>query len=421
MRVLFLHQAFPGPFRRLAVHYGSQSGNRVLFLSERGRRSVPLPGVRHLTAPSPKRGAAPSDVRDELGDGESTEGTTAAATAEQDIAQALRQGAATANALLRLKQEGFQPDIICSGTGGEAFYLRDIFPDAFHVVHADWYHTKGSAYTFFSRGKSRPAADFAPGRVRNLLQHNTLLECHLAITSSKWQKSQFPPCLSTHMHVVPEGVDTSFFTPGENPAASLGTGELITFSARCPGSLHGLSRFYQALALLLPQRPGSRALIVGAKLDDARRAALNAELPVGLAPPDPERVRSVLPSSPEKYLNLLHASSVHVYLTAPSTLSSGLFEAMSCGCLVIGSDTEPVREVIEHGTNGFLCDFWDAANLATSLGGLLDRAMRMQSVRDAARDTITRKYEAGLLTQRHVELVESGYQAWRAGKTVSSR
>jgi len=43
------------------------------------------------------------------------------------------------------------------------------------------------------------------------------------------------------------------------------------------------------------------------------------------------------------YLNLLQASSVHVYLTYPLVLSWSFIEAMPCGCLVVGCRTAPVR------------------------------------------------------------------------------
>ena len=57
------------------------------------------------------------------------------------------------------------------------------------------------------------------------------------------------------------------------------------------------------------------------------------------------------------YLSLIQLSSVHVYLTYPFVLSWSSLEVMSVGGLIIGSETAPVREVVQDGEHGFLVDF----------------------------------------------------------------
>jgi glycosyltransferase involved in cell wall biosynthesis len=53
------------------------------------------------------------------------------------------------------------------------------------------------------------------------------------------------------------------------------------------------------------------------------------------------------------YLTALQVSSAQVYLTYPFVLSWSLLEALSAGCLVIGSYTPPVREIL-NSENGVL-------------------------------------------------------------------
>ena len=49
----------------------------------------------------------------------------------------LRRGTRAANAMLRLRRDGFSPDIVYyPADGGYGFYARDLFPDALHAVRA---------------------------------------------------------------------------------------------------------------------------------------------------------------------------------------------------------------------------------------------------------------------------------------------
>ena len=61
----------------------------------------------------------------------------------------------------------------------------------------------------------------------------------------------------------------------------------------------------------------------------------------------------------EDYIKVLKITTVHTYLTYPFILSWSMLEAMSCGALIVGSNTGPVTEVIKNNENGIIVDFFD--------------------------------------------------------------
>ena len=62
---------------------------------------------------------------------------------------------------------------------------------------------------------------------------------------------------------------------------------------------------------------------------------------------DPARIHFTGRLDRAAYRRLLRRSDAHVYLTVPFVLSWSMLEAMSTGCAMVVSDTEPVREFVD--------------------------------------------------------------------------
>ena len=77
----------------------------------------------------------------------------------------------------------------------------------------------------------------------------------------------------------------------------------------------------------------------------------------------------------------------------------------AAGCLLVGSRTPPVEEVIEDGVNGHLVDFFDAPALAQRLAGILADPQAHAGLRTAARETIRARYELADCRDRLVTLI----------------
>ncbi len=402
MKVLFLSHNFPGPFRGTASRLAALDDAKVLFVSGRSRNDVRIPGVGRILINQPPVPA----IQDR---------------AELEAVRGIRRATHMAHALVRLKGTGFIPDIVIANAGfGYSLYIKDIFPKAFLVIYADGFHEQGNTFTLFSKGKTHPSLDFAPDRVRNFFQWNSLNDCQMAYTSTQWQKSLYPEILSNAIEVFHEGIDTEFFQPQKGVQFSVEgcdlshVEELVTFSGRSMENNQICPTFLHSFAHILEHRPKAHILIMSASSakNNPQTEKWITMLHENYAI-DERRVHFI-PFHPHKdYRSLLQASHVHIFLSAPMALSSGIFEAMSCECLVIAGDSGPIGEVISHGKNGFLYDPNDSKALAEMVVSLLEKKEQMTSIRKAARKTVTQNYNVLTQTQKTMGSILANFTAWK--------
>jgi glycosyltransferase involved in cell wall biosynthesis len=79
---------------------------------------------------------------------------------------------------------------------------------------------------------------------------------------------------------------------------------------------------------------------------------------------------------------------------------------MSTGCLVLGSDTGPVTEVIRDGENGLLVDFFSPQKIADRIDEVLDHPTKMAQLRVNARKTALERYALADLLPQHIKLIK---------------
>ena len=171
----------------------------------------------------------------------------------------------------------------------------------------------------------------------------------------------------------------------------------------------GFPEFIEAIAYIQERRPNCHVVVVGSE-----RVCYGKSLPNGKTykeemlakiPLDLSRVHFVGSLPYGLYLKVIQASDVHIYLTRPFVLSWSMIESLSTGCLIVGSDTAPVREVIEHGENGLLVDFFSPKQIADCVDQVLDHPTRMAEIRTKARQTAIERYALSDLLGKHLELI----------------
>jgi glycosyltransferase involved in cell wall biosynthesis len=189
--------------------------------------------------------------------------------------------------------------------------------------------------------------------------------------------------------------------------------EVVTFVNRNLEPYRGYHVFMRALPEILRRRPNAVALIVGGE-----DVSYGAPAPAGKTWKqvfldkvkdrlDASRVFFVGRIPYANYLKVLQVSACHVYLTYPFVLGWSCIEAMSAGCLVVGSRTPPVEEVIEHRKNGLLVDFFDVAALAETVVDGLARPEQYAPLRAVARQTALKRYDlASVCLPQQLALIE---------------
>lgn len=397
MRVLFVHQNFPGQFGHLALALAA-AGHDVVALGI----DAPLPalvGVRHVLHRPQPIGAIQS--------------THPLGQSQIEWQSMLARGESAAQAMRQLAREGFVPDLVVAHPGwGEALFVKDVFPAAKLLVYAEFYYGgEGDDTTFDPEFAMRDSYCAERLRIKNTHLLHALSSADAAISPMQFQKSRHPAWAQERIHVIHDGIDTRRFRPDALASVHLnGAGEtlragdeVVTFVVRNLEPYRGYHIFMRALPLLQRLRPQARVVIVGAD-----------GVSYGAAPPegktwreifqgevgdriDYSRVHFVGKIPHDTLTQLMQVSALHVYLTYPFVLSWSLLEAMSIGCLVLGSDTAPVREVVEDGRNGFLTDFFDVERLAGRIAELLDRRAECEGIRAAARATIQERYDFATL------------------------
>jgi glycosyltransferase involved in cell wall biosynthesis len=224
------------------------------------------------------------------------------------------------------------------------------------------------------------------------------------VCPTRFQAAQFPDWIRSRLTVVHDGIDTELHSPGDGGRAILARwgvpadAEVLTSITRGMEPHRGFPEIMRALAALQKRRPRLHALIGG---ED--RVAYGAQLPAGeswkqrmLAELDLDLTRvhftGLLPR--RDMVEVMRASDVHVYLTVPFVLSWSLLDAMSVGCLVVASDTEPVREFLADGRTGLLCPLNDWQALAARAEQALDAPEAHAGLRRRARASIVDTLDA---------------------------
>jgi glycosyltransferase involved in cell wall biosynthesis len=405
MKILFIHQNFPGQFKHLAPALAAQ-GHEVVALGI-NKPSAPTPGVKVVL----HQPAIPKNAEQ------------LAPRMFQELQTKVIRGVSVVNTAHGLKRGGFTPDVIFVHSGwGEAFFVKDVFPTARMLVYAEYYFNAEGGDIGFDPEFNKPDSENQQlMQLKNLNLSHALVQAERGVSPTQFQRDRHPPLLRERIEVIHDGIETGRFVPRKDVSITLQKAgltfrpgdEVVTFAVRQLEPYRGYHSFMRALPELQALRPNAHVVIAG-----GHDTSYGAKPPAGTTwkdfflaqvkdRVDMKRIHYVGRVPHHVLTQLMQVSAVHAYLTYPFVLSWSMLEAMSCGCLIVGSRTAPVEEVIAHERNGLLVDFFDVPGIARTIAEALERRSELQHLGEAARRTVVERMDLNTIClPAQVDLVQ---------------
>ena len=264
-------------------------------------------------------------------------------------------------------------------SGRATLFLREVVNCPI-VIYCEYYFA--ISHRDISYRIDLPPAEPAPffPRCINAPTLVTLVDCDAGYSATHWQKSRSRLGSTPRSMCSLTGSTRIFTIPAPRPDGSAtldpaGT-RVVTFVSRGLESIRGFDLFMK-VAHRIAQARSDVHLRRGRRRGDPLRlgqaphrlAQLQA---VGAEQENYDLSRFMFLGRilPEQLADILRISDLHIYLTAPFVLSWSLLNAMASGCVVLGSDVPPVREVIERGKTA-----WSSRCSISS--GLTETALRV--------------------------------------------
>ncbi|EKD60805.1 MAG: hypothetical protein ACD_54C00543G0001, partial [uncultured bacterium] len=326
MKILFVHQNFPGQFLHLAPELAKRGHDCLALTDAVNNRAAIIPVVKY------KHEQRPVDA--------------AATRLGRNYTTMSDRGVTVARAALQMRQKGYIPDVIFGHSGwGETRFLKEVWPEAKLIVYAEFYYRGRGADVGFDLEFGQPSFDqvmIAQGRATYLGQ--ALAHADAGLSPTEWQASTYPDPLRKMITVIHDGVDTAVMAPTPEARFTLPNGvvvkpgdEVLTFVNRNLEPYRGYHIFMRALPAVMAARPHVQVVIVGGdevsygaapKGEKGWKDRFLSEMRDQL---DLSRVHFMGKVPYPNFVALMQVSRAHAYLTYPFVLSWSMIEAMAAG------------------------------------------------------------------------------------------
>ena len=344
MKLLLVHQNFPGQFRDLGPALCDRGHELKAIGSSQRPTDSRIEVLRYEHKLGDRSGVHPHSL---------------------EVDEWIRRSEQVADLAMSLKRRGWAPDVMLAHPGwGEALLLRQVFPSTPLVIWPElWLRPEhlGIDPAEISVGQMQYL------RIKDWLIDGAMADASLAVIPTRYQAQTFPQRWQHKIAVVHEGVpETMLHWPRLRQLTiaeciTLGPDvPVVTFISRNLEPMRGFPTFMRALPDLLAGHPTVQVVIVGgdevsysSAPGDGRnwRDHLLDELGDRI---DRRRVHLFGRIPHDQLQKLYRRSDLHVYLSKAFVLSWSLLELMACGTPVLAEANPMMEELIKPGINGAL-------------------------------------------------------------------
>ena len=320
-----------------------------------------------------------------------------------EVDEWIRRSEQVAEQAMTLKRRGWAPDVMLAHPGwGEALLLRQVFPATPLVIWPELWLRPEHLGQSNSNGLTVQQMQYL--RIKDWLVDGAMADASLAIVPTQYQASTFPERWQKKIAVVHEGVPEVLLEQPRlqqltiSETVTLGPEvPVVTFISRNLEPMRGFPTFMHSLPELQKLNPSVHVVIVGGDEvsysnapDDGRswRQVLLDELGNQI---DRQRVHLFGRIPHEQLQKLYRRSNLHVYISKAFVLSWSLLEVMASGTPVLAEANPMMEELIEPGINGAL---WrgDPTSLGKVMAQLLSTPEQLREWGNQARERLKPTY-----------------------------
>jgi len=282
--------------------------------------------------------------------------------------------------------------------------LHDMWPLT-GICHHAWtcerYQTECGRCPFLGSTKAEDLSTRIFREKKKIYNDNLTL-----VPVSRWLQEKCSASALTHgltATVIPNTIDTKFFTPGNKAESRRKLGLpvdkkiVVMGAARIDDPIKGFALLKEALEQLDPKRQDDLLLVLFGTIKD--EDGILFDLPVDFNWQN--RI-----SDPDQLKALYRSADVVVSSSHYETFGQTLSEAMACGCPAVSFGNSGQQDIIDHLQNGYLARYPDATDLAAGIQWILDSPAPEELSR-AAREKTLRSFTIAQVGQQYLSLYQS--------------